>query len=578
MGHHSACRSRQRKRKQDLFGSCRTTAPLRSLIATLARGSLPRVEESVDVGRHDLLHEVRDFSVSLLKDHLFKKHVVPSKDKANELRNAALSKFFVAEEVCKETNKRFKSMSGGHYGPWTREINLAKNLIWDLISPTVDLQKVSTFFTHGKGASALRPFRARDLAYRYSGIPEVTPGCLPYAMAIMENDDQWKRACFHDRISNDTFYGFKLYPHGKVTTVPKNSSTDRTIGIEPMMNMYVQRGFGLFIRNRLKRVGIDLQDQTANQDLAGRCYDDSYATIDLSMASDTVSTEVVRHLLPPDWFHHLNEVRTTSVVLPSKEIHFLSKFSAMGNGFTFELETLLFWALSESINIIHAGGQHRTLVYGDDIIIHQDLATATIELLSFCGFTTNKDKSFVSGPYFESCGKHFFKGHDVTPFYSRRPSVDVFDVFTLHNQLVLWRDRVEHFLTEADNSAVNLCLTTIKRSIPSYYRKLKVPECLGSSGFIDHSFRGYDVGDQLEGKYFNVLLRVGNRHRVTVPGLLRKSLDRIGSEEAGNIHPIRKTMYVKEKAVFVPTHRLRGGSVNGLTIEEDLAVTLYSEY
>lgn len=96
------------------------------------------------------------------------------------------------------------------------------------------------------------------------------------------------------------------------------------------------------------------------------------------------------------------------------------KFSSMGNGCTFALETLIFASL------LHAVGSKIGLVYGDDITIETELAPALFRLLKFLGFVPNEEKSYTSGPFRESCGKDFFEGHDVTPFYLR--STDVWDV------------------------------------------------------------------------------------------------------------------------------------------------------
>lgn len=85
----------------------------------------------------------------------------------------------------------------------------------------------------------------------------------------------------------------------KIETVPKTSLTDRTIGIEPRGNMFLQKGVGNFIRKRLLRFGCNLQDQGINQKLAQKAYSCGLATIDLEGASDSFSSELL-HLLFPD--------------------------------------------------------------------------------------------------------------------------------------------------------------------------------------------------------------------------------------------------------------------------------------
>jgi hypothetical protein len=64
----------------------------------------------------------------------------------------------------------------------------------------------------------------------------------------------------------------------------------------------------------------------------------------------------------------------------------------------------------------------RVLVYGDDIICSAEIADQVVQALAFVGFQTNRSKSFLSGNFFESCGKHYFGGIDVTPVYQKEDS------------------------------------------------------------------------------------------------------------------------------------------------------------
>jgi hypothetical protein len=79
-----------------------------------------------------------------------------------------------------------------------------------------------------------------------------------------------------------------------VDWVPKNYKTDRTIAIEPDWNMFLQKGLGGLLRRRLRRVGQDLNDQSTNRFCAAvGSIDGSLATLDMSMASDTVAYRLV---------------------------------------------------------------------------------------------------------------------------------------------------------------------------------------------------------------------------------------------------------------------------------------------
>jgi hypothetical protein len=192
---------------------------------------------------------------------------------------------------------------------------------------------------------------------------------------------------------------------------------ERTIAVEPLLNGFVQKGVDLFFRKRLKRVGIDLSDQSRNQELARegslKGEIDPFVTIDLSSASDSLSTEVCRYLLPPDWFDFLNQIRSRRYRLVGEEFTY-HKFVSMGNGFCFPLETLIFASLCKTV-YDEASLRHDFSVYGDDIIVRQSVAVRLLELLKVCGFRVNRKKTFLTGPFRESCGADWYEGKDVRP-------------------------------------------------------------------------------------------------------------------------------------------------------------------
>lgn len=105
---------------------------------------------------------------------------------------------------------------------------------------------------------------------------------------------------------------FLLFPGIVSQLFQKNAKTDRPICIEPHLNMVLQKMYGGVISKRLQRFGIDTRTQhSVNVKLAKSCsIDGQMATIDLSSASDTISSELVRNLLPDDWFNTLNNIRS----------------------------------------------------------------------------------------------------------------------------------------------------------------------------------------------------------------------------------------------------------------------------
>jgi hypothetical protein len=221
----------------------------------------------------------------------------------------------------------------------------------------------------------------------------------------------------------------------RIDTVPKNAKTDRVIAVEPTGNSFLQKGIGSYIRDRLRTVGIDLDNQETNQELARLAEDWRLATIDLKAASDTVSIEAVWLLLPYEWSSVMDSFRSRWAVMPDESRLRLNKFSSMGNGFTFELETLIFWALTKSVDE-YLDRRGTVAVYGDDIIVSRDIYPMLKSVLDYMGFETNVDKTFASGPFFESCGKHFFMGVDVTPAYQKEELTDASRYIQLGNRLM----------------------------------------------------------------------------------------------------------------------------------------------
>ena len=207
----------------------------------------------------------------------------------------------------------------------------------------------------------------------------------------------------------------RVVPGNIFFTVPKNAETDRGACKEPDWNMFFQKGIGDYIRARLKRVGCDLDDQTLNQRLArAGSIDGSLATIDLSAASDSNSISLVERIVPFELYRVMDDLRSPVTMLPSGEYYTPNMFSSMGNGFTFELESLLFLSLTRAVtSLFRIPG--RISVYGDDIIAPTKCIPVLLDLLGYCGHRPNTDKTFHTGFFRESCGKHYFHGNDVTP-------------------------------------------------------------------------------------------------------------------------------------------------------------------
>lgn len=222
----------------------------------------------------------------------------------------------------------------------------------------------------------------------------------------------------------------------RATTVEKNVKSRRMIAVEPTANMLLQQGLMRLLYLRLKSVGLDVerlpvehQKRAQVGSISGR-----EATIDFTSASDCVSIELLRWLLPPKWFGVLDRVRCKSMSVEGTEVA-LNMFSTMGNAVTFPLETLALWCLGQACLQSQKPGNalfpewdelKDVTVFGDDCILPTQTAALFIKTAESVGFIVNKEKSFTSdGPGFrESCGGDFLRGYNVRPFYFRAPTSD----------------------------------------------------------------------------------------------------------------------------------------------------------
>lgn len=309
---------------------------------------------------------------------------------------------------------------------------------------------------HGPGSSASIPYRHRSKLFKLLQIPyRTTPAARCQLANCIAADPRWGGAIEDYLRRRDNVPMWALleplslvnaaidhgYPYNKVTTVPKDGRKDRPIAIEQTGNIYLQLGVGSIIRTRLRAAGLDLDKQAdVNRKLALESSRTSeHFTIDLSNASDTISVALVEWLLPPDWFRLLDSLRAPWGVLPSGEAFLYRKFSSMGNGYTFELETLIFLAICEGIRRTYGCRSDRFVAFGDDIIGPDYLYLHTQHYLEYAGFRVNSEKSFHGRTGVrESCGVDALDGLNIRPFFVKRIPQFVTEAVGLRNRIRAW--------------------------------------------------------------------------------------------------------------------------------------------
>lgn len=216
-----------------------------------------------------------------------------------------------------------------------------------------------------------------------------------------------------------------LVRRSEIVCVPKSLITNRTISREPCSLQYFQQGVRRCIVKHIEAHSvmskhITLAHQTRSQDLAWEgSIDGSFATIDLSSASDSVSLELVKRMFCriPALIAGLICTRSDYTVMPSGCVLALRKFAPMGSATCFPIETVVFSACCE-LAARRSGHKSRYRVYGDDIVIEEELVEQLLILLNQCGFIVNRSKSF-SGTllhnFREACGGEYYDGESVRP-------------------------------------------------------------------------------------------------------------------------------------------------------------------
>lgn len=406
-------------------------------------------------------------------------------------QQVAHSQFLAYETLCRETNARFRLWSSGRiqFRPAVEAVlHMASRKIADVLGDVPSFSELKYRF--GPGATTLTKKREASLRRKLGAGLSCSEELLPRAARLLaemphlallhakkvtldldafdgklreigiDPSSEWGEILIEDerrrvrecewtqRTESNLPYWWQasedpvasipveIQP-GVLSFVPKNAKTYRSVVTEPVLNGLYQLALGDHMTKRLMRSGLDLSDQTINQGLAMLgSLTGALATLDLSGASDTISQELVAHLLPIDWYTALKGGRTGKVTTPgSPEPLVLEKFSSMGNGYTFPLESLIFWALAyTTTSATYPQGCKCVSVYGDDIIVPTQSVPLLREVLDVCGFVVNGDKSYWAGPFRESCGADYLSGIDIRPIYVKE-DLTVAGLFTLHNGL-----------------------------------------------------------------------------------------------------------------------------------------------
>lgn len=466
----------------------------------------------------------------------------------------AFIKFARFEEKCRETNYRFRNahLDPLYTGPNVWLLNAARRKIEQILG---DFSAEELFDVCDWGPGVTNLIKGSDVApstkFQFeTGITRDLYSLVGSAFA--EAYPSWSKLrlnCEEHLVSRS---GFTMEVGNVITTVPKNSKTERIIAVEPGVNLWFQKGCGAMLRRRLRRIGIDLNNQSINQELCKTASSTGdLATVDFSSASDSISSAVVEELLPRRWFNLLESARS-HFGKRSKEpsFHRWEKFSSMGNGFTFELESLIFYAAAHAVCSFMKVEKPVLGVYGDDVIIPNTCYDLFSSFSAFLGFQVNNQKSFSSGYFRESCGAHYYDGKDLKPFYLKGIIRDIETVYRVANGV----RRLAHRRNGYYGCDVGFRFTfaSLVESVPKRFRRFGA-DALGDGHFIGNfdeatpsrADRGW------EGFTFPSMVFSTVRKITDTDGLLLDRIRRGSLQEHGNTYALRGRTTRRYKKLLV---------------------------
>lgn len=385
---------------QDVF------APARQ---ALIKGDLKTFREKCEreVGivapeRYKAVHQV----VNLLKKYRFEKDVYTDE----ELVDLTNQKFLTNQVIMSEKRKAPCSYRADLVLREARRI--IKGILGDYCPE--ETERLSKF---GKKSSIGCPLSLAYIDHKltneqaFSGSKE----CTKWFFSMLEKDPILKRIVSRLRVRpGDKNLEYEFL---HLVNVPKKWNVHRGITPLTLLALVYSYGVGIAVQERLSYHGLNIRKlQDIHRRLIKRySVTLTHVTADMSDASNSILYWHLMRLLPRPWLLAVKKAVTHQVMIGDK-LHFCESVLPMGNGMTFPLETLIFYALVKAIGNL-SGVKGTYSVYGDDLIYPRKIHSRVASIFTDLGMTLNLDKTFVSFPFRESCGEDFYRGVPVRSYY-----------------------------------------------------------------------------------------------------------------------------------------------------------------
>lgn len=312
-------------------------------------------------------------------------------------------------------------------------IGEARKLIREILG-RLDMQEIFEASRFGRRASIGVPYRESYLDVKMRATLTRSPwGAGSLWQQYLKGDRVLSSFLdFRQEIEEETLPQEKLWEtvlieQLRLSFVPKKFDKLRGVMPYPTADTVLSLGIGDIMVRALKEHGLDLARlQAKHRRLVKRMSKHRRSvTMDLSGASDCVTRWLVRLLLPYEWWFLLKKFSFRRVKLPNGRVVHTETFAGMGCGFTFPLQSLIFYALLQAVKKLTAS-TGLISVYGDDCIFPTPMYPYVERVFEALRLKINRDKTFVERYFRESCGEDCYRGSSVRPYQPEGSSVKLY--------------------------------------------------------------------------------------------------------------------------------------------------------
>lgn len=480
----------------DLFNNKWETACVKSVQELLVK-HMPNFETAVPLGPDYITMSRDDVQLNLAHHRLCKKFEVPSEGNALARKEKSLRDVITADTESAVKNLFFNANLCSPHVKWVlyQARELLQNVFKTIhIKNRFIMPQNTTLVDLGDNLSFINKLRTKECW-------TVTYPCLNAFLRICYNNralylaakhhigavSPTERKYLYEKYKDRTDLGFQCFrelmvkyvltivPGGRATTVPKNNNVDRVIIIEPLGNMVVQRSLALDIIDAVEGTPLELNIQQA-QELHGLLLQDpDNCTVDFANASNSNYVAPLKFMWPARIFSLLDNARSHQIVVNEEEGEYWvpSMFSAMGNGFTFEVMTFTLLAMARTLDSMAS-------VFGDDVIISCDVVHHFIECANNIGFNVNSSKTFTHGPFRESCGYFTYNGEYLKSYEFKYPET-LLDATVCYNKLI-------DLNASLGCDKLDVLISALNRVLPFFCRGPDVGD-IGCGYFVRSTFK-----------------------------------------------------------------------------------------